>query len=81
MGFGMALIARFKLYLYAAGAVLIAVAGAYFRGRSDEAAVENKRELNEYIETRKRMDAVDSSSDPDAARAWLRSRQQSERDL
>tara|TARA_R110000764_G_scaffold63919_1_gene134854 strand:- start:71 stop:316 length:246 start_codon:yes stop_codon:yes gene_type:complete len=81
MGFGMALIARFKLYLYAAGAVLIAVAGAYFRGRSDEAAVENERELNEYIETRKRMDAVDSGSSPDAARAWLRSRQQSERDL
>ena len=81
MGFGLALIARFKLYLYAAGAVLIAVAGAYFRGKSDEAAAENERELNEYVETRKRMDAVDSGSDPDDARAWLRARQQSERDL
>lgn len=78
----MALIfAKIKLYLYAAGAVLIAVAGAYFRGKSDEAATENERELNEYVETRKRMDAVDSGGDPDAARAWLRARQQSERDL
>lgn len=57
MGFGLAL--RFKLWLYAAGAALVAIAGAYLRGRSDEAGAEHERELNEYVETRKRMDAAD----------------------
>ena len=56
MGFGLALIGRFKLWFYAAGAALVAIAGAYLRGRSDEAGAEHERELNEYVETRKRMD-------------------------
>ena len=81
MGFGLALIGRFKLWLYAAGAIIVALGAAYFRGRSSEAAAEHERELNEYVETRKRMDTVDSGSDGDASRAWLRARQQSERDL
>lgn len=59
MGFWLALIGRFKLWVYAAGAVLVAIVGAYFRGKSDEAAAEHERELNEYVETRKRMDATD----------------------
>lgn len=81
MGFGLALIGRFRIWLYAAGAVIVALGAAYFRGRSAEAAAEHERELNEYVESRKRMDAVDSGSDADASRAWLRARQQSERDL
>ena len=81
MGFGLALIGRFKTWLYAAGAVIVALGAAYFRGRSSEAAAEHERELNEYVETRKRMDAVDSGSSSDDAHAWLRERQQSKRDL
>ena len=77
----MFMLAKLKMYLYAAGAVIVALGAAYFRGRSSEAAAERERELNEYVETRKRMDSVDSGSDPDASRAWLRARQQSERDL
>ena len=77
----MFILAKIKMYLYAAGAVVVALGVAYFRGKSDEAAAENERELNEYVETRKRMDAVDSGSSPDDAHAWLRERQQSERDL
>lgn len=77
----MFLFAKLKMYLVAAGAVIAALGVAYFRGRSDEAGAEYERELNEYIETRKRMDAVDSGSNPDDARDWLRARQQSERDL
>jgi hypothetical protein len=56
MGFGLALIGRFKLWLYAAGAALVAIGAAYLRGRSDQAEKEHERELNEYVETRKRMD-------------------------
>ena len=77
----MFMLAKLKMYLYAAGAVIVALGAAYFRGRSSEAAAERERELNEYVETRKRMDSVDSGSDADASRAWLRARQQSERDM
>ena len=56
MGIGLALIGRLKLWIYAAGAALAAIALAYWRGKSDEAAAEHERELNDYIETRKRMD-------------------------
>lgn len=67
MGFGLALIGRFKLWFYAAGAALVAIGAAYLRGRSDEAGAEHERELNEYVETRKRMDGV--AIDDDAE--WL----------
>lgn len=77
----MFILAKLKMYLAAAGAVAVALGVAYLRGRSAEAEAEHERELNEYVETRKRMDTVDSGSDADASRAWLRARQQSERDL
>lgn len=77
----MFLFAKIKLYLAAIGAFAVALGVAYFRGRSAEAEAEHERELNEYVETRRRMDAVDSGSDADASRAWLRAREQSERDL
>ena len=70
MGFGLALIGRFKLWFYAAGAALVAIVAAYLRGRSDEAGAEHERELNEYVETRKRMDGV--AIDDDAE--WLHER-------
>ena len=56
MAFWLALIGRLKLWVYAAGAALAAIALAYWRGKSDEAAAEHERELNDYVETRKRMD-------------------------
>ena len=78
MGFGLALVGRFKIWLYAAGAIVAALGVAYLRGRSAEAAAEHERELNEYVETRKR---IDGASVGDDAREWLRARAQSERDL
>ena len=77
----MFLFAKLKMYLAAAGAVVAALGVAYFRGRSAEAEAEHERELNEYVETRKRMDSVDSGNSPDDAHAWLHERQQSQRDL
>lgn len=61
---------RLKIWLYAAGAALAAIAVAYFRGRSDEAEAEHERELNEYIETRKRIDGVHITD----AQRWLQDR-------
>lgn len=68
------LIAKFKLWLYAAGALVAAVSWAYLRGKSDEAGDEHERELNEYVATRKRVDDVDIT-DADDAREFLRDRQ------
>jgi hypothetical protein len=74
MGFGLALIGKFKIWVYAIGAALVAISWAYFRGKSDEAGDEHARELNEYVETRKRVDDVDITDDDDA-REFLRNRQ------
>ena len=71
---------RIKVYLAAAGAFLAALFGVYLRGRRDEADADAERELNEYVEARRRMDEVDIS-DPDAGRQFLRDRQQSRGDL
>ena len=80
MGFGLALIGRLKLWFYVAGAALVAIVGAYFRGRSDEAEADHERELNEYVETRRRIDEGTIPHDADGALDWLR-RRQSDRDL
>jgi hypothetical protein len=74
MGFGLALIGKFKLWVYAIGAAVVAIAWAYFRGKSDEAGEEHARELNEYVETRKRVDDVDITNADDALE-FLRDRQ------
>jgi hypothetical protein len=71
---------RIKVYLAAASAFLAALLGVYLRGRRDEAAADAEKELNEYVEARRRMDAVDLD-DPDSARQFLRDRQQSRGDL
>ena len=64
------MIARLKLYAIGAGALIAALLGVYLRGRHDEADAEQERELNEYIETRKRADSVRI----DDAEQWLRDR-------
>ena len=74
----MFMLAKIKMHLYAAGAVVVALGVAYFRGRSAEAAAEHERELNEYVETRKRIDGAIVGDD---SREWLRKRQQSKRDM
>jgi hypothetical protein len=70
---------RIRLWLAALGAFAAALLGAYFRGRSDAVDADAERELNEYVEARKRMDAV-GINDPDAGRDFLRDRQ-SRRDM
>ena len=64
---------RIKLYLAAAGAFAVALFAAYFRGRSDKAEVVERERLEDYVETRKRMDQVDIDN-ADAARIWLHER-------
>lgn len=71
---------KVKLYALAAGAFVLALLGIYWRGRSDEAAAEHERELNEYVETRRRIDEATIPRDASDAHDWLRKRQ-SDRDL
>lgn len=70
------MIARLKLYAIGVGALLAAFLGVYLRGRRDEAMADHERELNEYIQTRNRIDDVAI----DDAQRWLRDRAD-ERDL
>lgn len=66
----MFLLARLKLYAAGIAVFIAALLGVYLRGRRDEAEANQERELNEYIETRKRVDGVRI----DDAEQWLRSR-------
>lgn len=68
------MLVRIKLWLAAAGAFVIALGAAYWRGRSTEAAAAERERLKDYVETRKSMDEVGRMSDADAAREWLRDR-------
>ena len=62
---------RIKFYLAAVGAFAVALFAAYARGRSDKSkAIESER-LQNYAETRKRMDKSSARADPDASRRWL----------
>lgn len=65
---------RIKLYLAAAGAFVVALFAAYLRGRSDKGEAVERERLEDYVETRKRMDEVGTGDDPAVLRDWLRER-------
>ena len=65
---------RIKLYLAAAGAFVVALFAAYLRGRSDKGEAVERERLEDYVETRKRMDEVPTDDDPAILRDWLRER-------
>jgi len=67
------ILGRIKLWLAAAGAFVLALGAAYWRGRSAAGAAAERERLEGYVETRKRMDQVDID-DADAARRWLHER-------
>jgi hypothetical protein len=56
------------------GAVVIALLSIWFGGRKSGKDAAKAEELNEYIETRKRMDEADLGDDPDMARRFLHER-------
>jgi dienelactone hydrolase len=70
------ILTRIKLWLAAAGAFLVALGAAYWRGKSAGADAAERERLDDYVETRRRMDEVGRMSDADAAREWLRERGQ-----
>lgn len=69
------LLGKFKGYIIAIGAALAALFAIYMRGRADANADAFENELNEYVETRRRIDENTIPNDADAARSWLEQRQ------
>lgn len=70
------MIARLKLWAAAAGLLIAALAASWFGGRKAQQADNKVEELEEYADTRKKIDAIGRMSDADAARDWLRERGQ-----
>lgn len=65
---------RIKIWLAAAGAFIVALLSIWFGGKKAGKNAAKAEELNEYIETRKRMDEADLGDDPDMARRFLHER-------
>lgn len=57
-----------------AALALLGAAMLYRKGRTDEQAKADVEDFNEYVSTRKRIDAIDGFDDADAVRDWLRDR-------
>ena len=65
---------RIKIWLAAAGAFIVALLSIWFGGKKAGKNAAKAEELNEYIETRRRMDAVDGDARHPDLREWLRER-------
>lgn len=65
---------RLKLWATGIGLVITALAATWFGGRKSAQADAKIEGLEDYVDTRKRMDEVGRMSDADAAREWLRER-------
>lgn len=74
------ILGRIKLWLAAAGAFVLALGAAYWRGRSAAGAAAERERLEDYVDTRKRMDEIPVEDDPAVLRDWLLERKR-KRDL
>ena len=63
-----------KLYLAVATAVILAIGAAFLKGWTARGHREEMQDQEDYIDARKRMDAVDHIDSPADAREWLRKR-------
>ena len=68
------LFGKLKLYLAAAGAVVVAVGAAFLKGYAARGRKEKLKDEREYRKTRERMDDADTDMSPSSARKWLRKR-------
>jgi hypothetical protein len=68
------MLVRLKLWALGIGFVIAAFAATWFGGRKSAQADAKVEGLEDYVETRKRMDEIGRMSDADAAREWLRER-------
>lgn len=71
---GGAQLIRLKLWAAAIGVFLTTLAAIWFGGRKSAQADAKRKEAQDYVDTRKRIDEVDRPSSVDAARGWLHDR-------
>ena len=74
MGLWLALSGKVKTWLAVAGGVVLALFYAYIKGRADQGKADDVEELNEYVETRRRIDGV-LDRDVQSSLEYLRKRQ------
>lgn len=75
------MIARLKAWAALAGLVVAALVASWFGGRNSAKTDIKAKELEDYVDTRKKMDDVVVGDDPAAARRWLRERGQRPGDM
>jgi hypothetical protein len=76
------MITRLKLYALIAAVFIAAVFGLRWKGGQDALEKERARRLEDYHDTRRRMDDANPDDlDADAARRWLLDRSKRDRDL
>ena len=68
------LIGRIKLFFASIVGLSVGLIAAYLRGRSAAVEAEKRKDLQDYADTRKRMDEVDIDDDSGVIRAWLHER-------
>lgn len=68
-------------WLIGAAAAVIAIASIWFGGRKSIKTEIKAKGLEEYADTREKLDQVGRMSDADAARAWLHERGKQKGDL
>lgn len=66
---------RLKLWLSAAGALVLSLLAAYMKGRAAKARDVEHEMLVDYQETRERMDEADIPNNAADAKRWLHERQ------
>ena len=65
-----------KSWALALVTAMASILGAYFYGVSVAKRKADEERQEDYIDTRKRIDEADGFDHPDAAREWLRNRDQ-----
>lgn len=68
------MLARLKLWAMGFGFIVVMLAASWLGGRKSAHADAKQEGLEDYVETRKRMDDIGRLSDADAAADWLRER-------
>lgn len=68
--------ARLKMWSAAFGLVVAALAASWLGGRKAAQTDAKAKELEDYADTRKRMEQVATGDDPAVLRDWLRERGQ-----
>ena len=65
---------RLKMWAAAIGVFLTTLAAIWFGGRKSAQADAKRKEAEDYVDTRKRIDEVERPGSVDAARGWLHDR-------